>query len=309
MTLHAPANTYDVMRSVLEVTNNTSVAQANNFGGYILNNNPGNAFFGGNSVNFFGVNVAATNNAQSWGLNTVLTDNTSHVINAGTGKGLFGAELNFNVTSPNTYVRGIVLNGASISQSSDAVGIFISSLNAFTKKLPWKSAIFTEDGAAVVAFDAGASTFSGANVGSQPINFSYHDGASARHTYGIAVDTHQQLRFSNSIGAGRFLMEGPLAVAGHLGVSGPVASISSGFGTTPSIVGNDAAGRVTVGGGGASSSGVIAFADSYGVNAPACWAQDETTSNPMRATATPTQLTITGTMVAGDKITYGCTGF
>jgi hypothetical protein len=259
-------------------------------------------------VNFFGVNVAATNNAQSWGFNSVLTDNTSHVISAGTGKGLFGAELNFNVTSPNTYVRGIALSGASISQSYDAVGIFISSLNAFTKTLPWKSAIFTEDAAALVAFEVGASAVAGANVRSQPINFSYYDGASARHAYGIAVDTHQQLRFSNSIGAGKFLMEGQLAVGGHFVLNGPAASISSGFGTTPLMVGNDAAGRVTVGGGGASS-GIVDFATPYAVNAPACWAQDETTSNPMRATATPTQLTITGTMVAADKITYGCTGF
>lgn len=102
-------------------------------------------------------------------------------------------------------------------------------------------------------------------------------------------------------------MTGAVSMAGHLRVTGPSATIASGFGTSPSILGSDTAGRVTVGTGGAAS-GIITFTGSFSV-APSCWANDETTSQLMRATATTTTLTITGTMTGADKVTYGCIAY
>jgi hypothetical protein len=114
---------------------------------------------------------------------------------------------------------------------------------------------------------------------------------------------------------------GVLLMANHYGTTMPIsdagtdnthdvviAAISSGFGLTPSISGDAFAGRVTVGSGGASS-GVIAFTPAFTTPAPSCSAQDETTPNTLRATATASQLTITGTMIAADKVTYTCKSF
>lgn len=100
-----------------------------------------------------------------------------------------------------------------------------------------------------------------------------------------------------------------VTVGGMFKVTSPTPAIGSGFGTSPAIAGSNAAGRITVGTGGASS-GVVTFGSGgFPAGAPACSAQDETTANAMRATATTTQLTITGTMVAADKITFQCIAY
>lgn len=84
-------------------------------------------------------------------------------------------------------------------------------------------------------------------------------------------------------------------------------SITSGFGTSPSIAGNDNVGRVTIGtlpG----TSGVVTFSSPF-ANAPICLANDETTSVNVRATATTTTLTLNGVFLASDKVTFVCIGY
>jgi hypothetical protein len=103
-------------------------------------------------------------------------------------------------------------------------------------------------------------------------------------------------------------VEFPNGVVGNVVIKGPPPTIASGFGSGASIVGNSAVGRVTVGVGGASS-GVLTFITPYTINAPVCSVWDETTNSAMRPTPTLTQLTITGTMTAADKIIYDCKGF
>ena len=108
--------------------------------------------------------------------------------------------------------------------------------------------------------------------------------------------------------AGNSIQAGNLVVRGHMLTSGgAVPAIAAGFGRRPSLVGNDNAGRITVGAGGARS-GKITFAAAWG-NPPVCSVQDETTSNLIRPTPTATTLTFTGPMVAGDAVSYQCTGF
>lgn len=103
--------------------------------------------------------------------------------------------------------------------------------------------------------------------------------------------------------------------AGHSTFSGPAPAIVQGFGQTtggslPVLIStsNDNAGRLVVGSGGATS-GTLTFASSWGY-APICAVQDETTSNTMRATpaSNGTTLTITGTMVGNDVLSYQCVG-
>lgn len=89
--------------------------------------------------------------------------------------------------------------------------------------------------------------------------------------------------------------------------SGAVPTITSGFGTGPTIVGKSSAFRVTIGTGG-DTTGVIAFNNTY-TNAPACTANNETTGNLTRAVSTTTGVTINAIMVAADKITVTCLGY
>lgn len=88
-------------------------------------------------------------------------------------------------------------------------------------------------------------------------------------------------------------------------------SISSGFGSSPSIAAasGPGGGRITVGSGGSATTGVIAWAIQPAV-APACTGNDETSSILTRVAATTTGLTFTGSSAwsAADTLTYTCTG-
>jgi hypothetical protein len=98
-----------------------------------------------------------------------------------------------------------------------------------------------------------------------------------------------------------------VSTSGHIGNTGKSVRIISGFGESPSVTGGDTAGRVAIGAGG-SAVGVLAFASGYSESPPSCFAQNETRSNPIRATPTVSHLTLTGAMMAGDKINYWCVG-
>jgi hypothetical protein len=134
------------------------------------------------------------------------------------------------------------------------------------------------------------------------------DGAGA---YLWQLNTAMEADFSTGVDdlkMGLTGVEFPNGMTGNVVMKGSPPIIASGFGSGASIVGNSAVGRVTVGVGGGSS-GVLTFATPYTINAPVCSVWDETTTSAMRPTPTPTQLTITGTMTAGDKIVYDCKGF
>lgn len=87
-------------------------------------------------------------------------------------------------------------------------------------------------------------------------------------------------------------------------------SISSGFGSSPSIAGSDNAGRITVGSGGSANTGVIAFGRTW-TTAPACSVSDESTVLLVQSRATATQLTLTGASAfgSGDVLAYTCIGY
>lgn len=95
----------------------------------------------------------------------------------------------------------------------------------------------------------------------------------------------------------------------HIVISTPAATIASGFssGSFLNAGSSDTVGRVTMGSSGAAG-GTLSFGTTYGTP-PACVANDETTGNLMRASATTTQLVITGTMSGNDTITYICLAY
>lgn len=96
-----------------------------------------------------------------------------------------------------------------------------------------------------------------------------------------------------------------LTKALHWQVTAP--TVSSGFGTTPSIAGAASAFKVTVGSGG-DTSGVVLFNATW-TTAPVCMAQNQTTSQAVRPTPTTTQITLTGTLAASDVVAVVCTGY
>ena len=102
-----------------------------------------------------------------------------------------------------------------------------------------------------------------------------------------------------------------LGMLGHQVMTGATPTVGSGSsdcGTSPSIGGNDSAGRITVG---ASNGGrcTITFVSPW-PNPPVCSAFDETTGNLVRPTATSNNsVALIGMLAAGDSLVYQCVGF
>jgi len=102
-----------------------------------------------------------------------------------------------------------------------------------------------------------------------------------------------------------------LGMLGHQITTGATPGIGSGAsdcGTSPSIGGNDSAGRVTVGSANGSSC-TITFISPW-PNPPVCSVFDETRGTLVRpAAASATSMVLTGAFNAGDVLAYSCVGF
>jgi hypothetical protein len=102
-----------------------------------------------------------------------------------------------------------------------------------------------------------------------------------------------------------------LGMLGHqitTGATPAVGSGSSDCGTSPSIGGNDSAGRVTVGSANGGSC-TITFVSPW-PNPPVCSVFDETTGTLVRPMAASTAtVALTGTFADGDVLAYQCVGF
>jgi hypothetical protein len=98
---------------------------------------------------------------------------------------------------------------------------------------------------------------------------------------------------------------------GHIEQSGTTPAVGTGAadcGTSPSIVGNDNEGRVTVGTSPGSKC-TVTFANSW-TNAPICNTSNEVSANLLRpASVTTTKVELTGTLTAGDTLVYRCVGY
>lgn len=94
-----------------------------------------------------------------------------------------------------------------------------------------------------------------------------------------------------------------LTTTRHFKVTSTAPAVSA-CGTSPSIAGSDTAGKVTAGTG-AVTTCTLTFATAYGV-APACYSNNETTAQVMRAVSTTTTLVIDGADFTSDVISYMC---
>lgn len=99
---------------------------------------------------------------------------------------------------------------------------------------------------------------------------------------------------------------GDIGVGGNLVTSGSAPAVSA-CGTSPTISGNDRAGKVTVGTGGLVSSCTVTFNAAYGA-APHCFLNDQSEIVSVKATTTTSALTISKTtpFAASSVIDYFC---
>ncbi len=114
--------------------------------------------------------------------------------------------------------------------------------------------------------------------------------------------------YTITIGAST-VSRGHLGVDGHIHTLGVSPGVSS-CGSSPSIVGNDIAGRITVGTGGLATSCTITFNQAWASD-PICIVADESTSILLKPAATTGTLVISGALAfgAGDKLVYHCLGY
>lgn len=94
---------------------------------------------------------------------------------------------------------------------------------------------------------------------------------------------------------------------GHVQSGGDSPALSSCGGGSPSIVGNDTSGKVTLGT--ITSSCTLTFKNPW-TNAPACVATNETNDIVVRGISTVTTLTLSGSAsIASDTVSYQCAGY
>lgn len=110
--------------------------------------------------------------------------------------------------------------------------------------------------------------------------------------------------YINAAGVGNFPQ---LVSYGHIEISSGTPVLSA-CGSSPSIVGNDMTGKITIGGG-VQTSCTVTFYTPWS-NAPACWTNSNTALTSFTATTTSTALTLAaGATFGGDIIMYGCLGY
>ncbi|MGC2204012.1 MAG: glycosyl hydrolase family 28-related protein [Stellaceae bacterium] len=205
---------------------------------------------------------------------------------------------------------------ASQSDTGNTLSSYNSPTSSLTATLPsttsigagWIMGFATDNGKAMtvwvngvsggkILYPAGATGTAGTSVTLAPINYEFlalqFDGSNFRIT---SITPRSAAA---------------LGMVGHQIISGAtpaVASGSSDCGSSPSIGGNDSAGRVIVGG---SNGGqcTITFASPW-PNPPVCSVFDETTGNLVRPVASSTgSISFAGSFTAGDSLAYHCVGY
>lgn len=193
---------YNVVQSLLTIQAGTTLTNIAGYGSYIVNNadsTSGN----GNGVSFYSVGIANANNASQWGVNSVLSDSlVLGAVTTGTGKVLFGAEYDFNVTSSGTTVIGSDMTGASSARPLASFAYRVRPLQVTTTptKFPWDYGLITQDAAAVVGVQLGTSAL-GNSTPSQTINLRGRDVGGVIHDAQISANLNGGIVLTPTNGA------------------------------------------------------------------------------------------------------------
>lgn len=170
----------DTIAAVLDVTPGDQHDNLSAVSGYVRNRSGGAGKVGkGNSVALFGSAITAADNSAVWGVNTLLTDNTSRKRSTGIGRIAVGAEFDFNIMSPATQLIGMSIGGNSLVQPTNANGFLVNTLGNGNK---WGTGYWVLDGAAQQGLVLGATAASGANVPGIPIWLQALDSTGTKRT-------------------------------------------------------------------------------------------------------------------------------
>jgi hypothetical protein len=291
-----------------------TVVQCNGIAGYArtFNSTGGNV---GQSVGGYFTSECSANNARCWGANPVVADD-----NDITADWMIGVEIDFNShNSGQNLVNGLLITGASTAIAAGSSAIGISGPDS-VGTLHWGSGVAVGNGAASVGINVGSLT-TGVSSASQPINFVNRSG-SVNQTGAISTDSSGNFLIVPT-GSGFSFIARPVINTDLTGAamlySRTAPTISSGFGTSPSILSSNgtATFRVNVGTGGVATTGVIAMPSaSTGWN---CQVSDLTTHSnfPQETASTTNSVTFGGFNSAGaatawaasDTLTANCWGF
>lgn len=113
---------------------------------------------------------------------------------------------------------------------------------------------------------------------------------------------------------GQILFNGNMQLNGlvnsHIVFAGTAPTVTANCGTSPSVVGNDVAGIITVGGGGADANCQLTFHTPWG-NPPVCQVSTDTDQLTFIIAPTTTTVDFTGALAltAGSKLAYHCVGY
>ena len=164
-----PAPTFDAVRGVMISPAGTTVIGSSAVAGYIQNRTVQgtfgqNTFSGG--VALLGVGISDADNTSTWGLATIVSDRTNQAVATGLGRFCFN-EMDFNITSPDTTVSGLILGGTWLAQPKSATGVTVFKPVGLGT---WQYAFGTQAGATAQALRVGRIAASGNNVNSQNID-------------------------------------------------------------------------------------------------------------------------------------------
>lgn len=135
------------------------------------------------------------------------------------------------------------------------------------------------------------------------------------NTFGISVSTLNVQTSTSTAYESKFSTSSSMyhvafSTNGHILSQGGIPVVSS-CGSTPngSVVGNDIAGVITVGGGISVTSCLLTFLNPYETNAPNCFTNDRTNALFTENTTTTGTMIVTATATfGGDTISYFCIG-
>ena len=255
-----------------------------------------------NSV--YGVNAA--NQMGGADDNTILGGLAGYLVTTGSHNTFVGYTAGRNHTT--TSDSACVGEGACFSNGASGSCVGINCLYNATGGQNSAIGYFSLTNISTGASNMGVGTNSGATVttGSDNTFIGYAaDGSAAARSGSIALGRAASATADKqmAIGSATYPIESAY-------FTGTAPSLSS-CGTTPSITGNDMAGKVTIGtNGGGVTSCTVSFAVTWATNAPACVISGDNTLVTYIATTSTTAMTITSSLdMQSDVISYQCLGY
>ena len=156
ITLNSAFTRADMIQGVGVLSQGSDITQINGVAGYVRVDTPTDASIGGAGgawvgAGIFGYGRSTVDGSSVWGGSVIVTDGGS---GDGTGRRVFGFEVDVNVTQANTTATGLIITGGTAIQPINPVGAIIGRLGPGGV---WTDGWKVEDGASLRALTVGLS--------------------------------------------------------------------------------------------------------------------------------------------------------